>query len=312
MKPITISTAELERLLGAASPDAALVFLYMRSSGCTDSEQAAHALHMSDTRVVQSKDLLTQLGLLSQSVLPALEKESPAYTEQDVTGFLKRDNAFRLLVGEAQTRLGRVQSTESLKILLAIYDYLGLPTEVIGLLIGYCISRAQARGNTNPPTMRTIEREAAVWARQGITTVALASAYMQKQNGQLTRFGRFRKILGLTGKLSTAEERYLFSWVEMGFSEDAIELAYERTRLSTGTLKWSYMNKILQDWHAQGLHTAELARTEIRPAAAGTGRQNTGRRNVGTGRESAWQKQPGQYEREAVEQLKQWDRLEEK
>jgi len=36
-----------------------------------------------------------------------------------------------------------------------------------------------------------------------------------------------------------------------------ISMAYERTCLNTGGLNWAYMNKILQRWQDQGLHTAE-------------------------------------------------------
>ena len=59
------------------------------------------------------------------------------------------------LVGEAQRRLGRVLSTEELKILLSLHDYLGLPTEVIGILITYCIQRSRARGLVRAPSLRT-------------------------------------------------------------------------------------------------------------------------------------------------------------
>ena len=40
-----------------------------------------------------------------------------------------------------------------------------------------------------------------------------------------------------------------------------IAMAYERTCLNTGGLNWAYMNKILQRWHSQGLHTAEEIRS---------------------------------------------------
>ena len=43
--------------------------------------------------------------------------------------------------------------------------------------------------------------------------------------------------------------------------EDAIAIAYERTCLNTGGLNWAYMNKILQRWHSQGLHSAEEVRS---------------------------------------------------
>ena len=61
--------------------------------------------------------------------------------------------------------------------------------------------------------------------------------------------------------LTAAEERYAQSWLDMGFEEEALSIAYERTCLNTGGLNWNYMNRILTRWHEQGLHTAEAVRT---------------------------------------------------
>ena len=55
----------------------------------------------------------------------------------------------------------------------------------------------------------------------------------------------------------------------MGFEEEVISMAYERTCLNTGGLNWAYMNKILQRWHESGLHTAEAVRTGDRKPGAG-------------------------------------------
>ena len=54
--------------------------------------------------------------------------------------------------------------------------------------------------------------------------------------------------------------KYAKSWLEMGFSEEAIAMAYDRTCLNTGGMNWAYMNKILQRWHASGLHTADAVK----------------------------------------------------
>ena len=53
------------------------------------------------------------------------------------------------------------------------------------------------------------------------------------------------------------EKRYLKQWLEMGFEEEAIGLAYERSCLHTGGLSWPYVNRILTSWHEQGLHTLQ-------------------------------------------------------
>ena len=60
--------------------------------------------------------------------------------------------------------------------------------------------------------------------------------------------------------LTQAEEKYALSWLDMGFEDAVIAMAYERTCLNTGGLNWAYMNKILQRWHSAGLHTPDAVR----------------------------------------------------
>ena len=59
----------------------------------------------------------------------------------------------------------------------------------------------------------------------------------------------------------------------MGFADDAITMAYERTCLNTGGLSWAYMNKILQRWHEAGFHTAADIRAGDRKNTTGGERQ---------------------------------------
>ena len=79
---------------------------------------------------------------------------------------------------------------------------------------------------------------------------------------------RLKRILQIRGRnLTAGEERYAAGWLDMGFADEAIASAYEKTCLNTGGLNWAYMNKILQRWHEAGLHTAdEIKRGDRKPA----------------------------------------------
>ena len=89
-----------------------------------------------------------------------------------------------------------------------------------------------------------------------------AAAFISTQNIRASRLYRLMELLQIRGRsLTPAEERYAQSWLDMGFSEEVITMAYERTCLNTGGLNWAYMNKILQRWHEQNLHTAESVRS---------------------------------------------------
>jgi DnaD/phage-associated family protein len=289
---LSIPQSDLRKLLGAASPDAALLYLFLLAGGTLDA--AGRELRMDATRLETAAAALRQMGLLPERSGSVMRPdEPPRYTQADVERNLS-DGGFSPLVGEVQRRLGRVLSTEELRTLLGIYDYLRLPPEVISILITYCISRAKARGVSRSPSLRTIEKEAYRWADAGIDTLEAAAAYMQAALERQSRIGRLRRVLQLDNRALTApEERYLSSWLDMGFGEAEVQLAYEKTCLNTGGLKWPYLNSILRSWCEQGLLTVEQIRAgDHAPTAP---------RRTGRGRDANGT--PGDYEREALQQL---------
>ena len=260
IETVTIQGSDVRRLLGAANADAALLYIYLKSGNAP--ENAGPALNMSASRVSCAMATLRQLGLGAEEkqTMPMVG-ERPVYSERDVLDAAGRDNEFESLRGEVQRLLGRNLNVEEMKILLGFIRYLGLPVDVISLLVCYCKDKTRQRGSLRNPSLRTIEKEAYHWAEQGIDTMEAAAAYIQSQNVRNSRLNRLMNLLQIRGRsLTAAEERFAASWLEMGFEEDAIAMAYERTCLNTGGLNWNYMNKILQRWHEAGLHSAEAVK----------------------------------------------------
>ena len=257
---LKISQSDVRKLLSAASPDAALLYIYVNSGNRP--EGAENDLNLSGARLSCAAATLRPLGLCPEArpshIAPG---ERPSYSDHDVLEAMDSDTSFRGLYGEVQRLLGRSLNTEELKILLGFVRYLGLPADVISVLVCYCKERARQRGSLRNPSLRTIEKEAYAWAERGIDTVEEAAAFIQAQNVRNSRLYKLMNILQIRGRsLTAAEERYAQSWLDMGFEDACISMAYERTCLNTGGLNWAYMNKILQRWHEQGFHTAEDVR----------------------------------------------------
>lgn len=257
---ITIEQGDVRKLLSAANPDTSLLYIYLKSGN--DPAGAAEDLHMSQARLTCASATLRQLGLWQeQQKVHMFSGERPTYSEQDVVLAMGDDNAFRLLSGEVQRLLGRPMNTEELKILLGFVRYLGLPTDVISVLVCYCKDRARQRGSLRNPSLRTIEKEAYAWAEQGIDTMEEAAAFIQTQNVRHSRMAGLLRVLQIRGRnLTAAEERYAQQWIDMGFDDDAVSIAYERTCLNTGGLNWSYMHKILSRWHEAGFRSGAQVR----------------------------------------------------
>ena len=256
-----LDSLSVQKLLSAGNGDAALLYLYIQSGN--DPAKAQETLRFTASRHQCAAATLRQLGLWEEEKIRFIPTgERPAYSEDDVTSAINKDREFVLLRGEIEQLLGRTLNTEELKIILGFVRYLGLPAEVIYVLVCYCKDRARQRGSLRNPSLRSIEKEAYAWAEQGIDTMESAAAFIQTQNQRRSRQREIMDILQIRGReLTAAESKYAQSWVEMGFENDAIAMAYERTCLNTGGLNWTYMNKIMNRWNESRLYTVDQIRS---------------------------------------------------
>ena len=154
---ILIPERDWRKLLAAASGDGSLLYLFLRAGGTP--EQAESALRFTKARMECAVASLKQLGLWPETPKVLRPAQPPVYTEADLIR-AEQQTDFPQLLGEAQRRLGKVLSTEEAKVLLSIYDYLGMPAEVVSILLSYCIQRTRARGSLRNPSIHAIEREA--------------------------------------------------------------------------------------------------------------------------------------------------------
>lgn len=266
---LSIPISDIEKLLAEPMGDAALLYLYMlKSDGVLQLQQAASVLSLSQGDVTKALSHLQRLGLVAPQPSPisaeptqklAPAPELPEYSAEDVTQRSLEDPGFQAVVSETQRIFGRMLSSAELRSLFAIFDYLRLPPEVMLMLIHHCAQVANERhGDGRLPSMRSIEKEAYLWSDQEILTLERAEEYLQKQKEKSSQLSQIKDVLQLRSRdLIPSERKYIYSWMDMGFSDEAIAIAYERTILRTGKLAWAYMDKILRSWHQKGLHTLE-------------------------------------------------------
>lgn len=271
-----------EALIAAHDGDVALLYIYLCCRGGEDLERAARELCRTMGEISAAWEKLQRMGLLPgerafqdrpvPAPKPAPAEELPEYETEDLVRRSREDAGFSAIVTEAQKVLGHVLSSSDLKRLFGIYDYLALPPEVILMLLNHCVSISQGRR----PSMRFIEKEAYVWANREIMSLEQAEEYIRSSRRRREDMGRIKESLGIRGReLTATEQKYISSWLDMGFGEECISIAYDRTVTNTGALKWNYMNKILLSWHEKGIHNAaQLEEKEGRRKTAPT-RTNT-------------------------------------
>ena len=287
-----ISQASADRLIAAHDGDVALLYIYLQRTG-GDLDGAARELCRTMGEIEAAHEKLLRMGLIGsvpvpshvvskeppceeprqESKLPPAE-ELPEYRAEDIARRSEEDDAFAAIVAEAQKVLGHVLSSSDLKRLFGIYDYLALPPEVVLELLNYCVSISSGPNGEGRRrlSMNLVEKEAFAWVHMEIFTLEQAEEYIQKSQLRRSDIGRISEALGIYGRtLAPSERRFINAWLDMGFSPEMIELAYDRTITNTGKLNWGYMNKILKTWHEKQLHTpAEIEANDPRrkPASA--------------------------------------------
>lgn len=264
-----IGAGALDRLIAAHDGDVALLYLYWLRCGTLDPEQAAAALCRTRREIGEAEEKLRRMGLLDEEAQAASPQtshdplyppeEPPVYTAEDLTRRSREDETFSAILSEAVRVMGRNLSSNDMKVLFGVYDHLGLPPEVIFMLLSYCAEQYRERyGESRRPSARAIEKLAYDWARQEIMTIEQAESVIAAQKERRGELGEVKALLNIYGReLTATEEKYISSWLDLGFHRDAIAIAYDRTLTQTGALKWPYMNKIFLSWHEKGLHTVK-------------------------------------------------------
>ena len=142
---------------------------------------------------------------------------------------------------------------------------------VILMAVEYAVSQGKT-------SIRYIAGIGKQWCEKEIDTLEKALEYIDEMNSCDKLWEKFCELTGNKNPKPTATQRkFLAAWSgEMGFSMDVIFLAYEEMADHTEKFSMQYMNKVLLNWHKEGLKTcddiekAKQARLATKSEAKGT------------------------------------------
>ena len=263
---IVLPAQQADRLIGRGDGDAALLYLcLLRADRGVTAQELQRKLKWSQLRLHAAETALQELGLIDrppEQKPPEPAQERPVYTADDLTDLLTGDAGFRMLVPQTEEKLGKRLKTADLQILAGLYDDLGLPADVIYLLVCHCVARSEERyGPGRRPTLRQIEKEGYHWAQRGLFEQESASRYLRDWNVRRSAMSRYMQVLGLGDRRPVeSEECYITDWMDKGFPPETVALAYDKTVFYKKELNWRYLNGILRRWHENGWHTEEEVR----------------------------------------------------
>lgn len=282
---LSLPVADADRLLTCSNLQCLKLYLYLLRAGrSVPLQRISEDLGIPTHEVTQAAKELKSMGLLGVAGkgTPTPEQAIPEYGKSYLAARSREDKLFVALQTEAANVLGHTLSAQELNTLFGIYDYLGMPGEVIMMLFSACAEDVRERyGPGRTPTMRQIEKQAYIWANREIMTFEQAEEYLTAQRNRKDKLQEVKRALGIWDrKLSDTETRYMTDWLDKGFDTEAISLAFDRTVTQIGSMKMAYMNKIILNWHEKGLHTlSEImagdekpqSKTSAKPAPAAAG-----------------------------------------
>ena len=255
----------------------ALVFVFANAGSPLDAASVAAGTGLSETDADDALRYWAQRGYLAdpekqlaapqpaaasaregtaqknEKELVSVKPSKPSY--ETICRRINEDGGVRELFGEAQLKLGRTIGTADQASLLLLYDYYGLPAEVILTVCEY------ARIHKKERNMGYIYTVGADWSKRGIVTLEAADDELKRLESVNTNWTAFAKAAGLKSAFPTpAQQKYLGAWLQdWGFSMEMILLAYEEMLKNTGKVSFPYLDKILASWKSAGVDTPEKA-----------------------------------------------------
>ncbi len=160
----------------------------------------------------------------------------------------------------AEKVFGRLLNHMEQRSIIWIHSYLGMRSEVLLLLLGYCVS-------IDKVSMSYAESIAISWLEHDITTLGQAEAEIKRLTAEHSYLSQIRKMFEMQHSPTTQQKKYIESWRTAGYSMELIRYAYEITLESISKLNFKYINTILEKWAAQGISDPEQAQ-RLRKASA--------------------------------------------
>lgn len=151
------------------------------------------------------------------------------------------------LFNEAQVKLGKTIGYDGQCTLLLLHDHYGLPAEVIFMMLDYCVSV----GKTNYSYIEAVGKD---WGTREIDTLDKAAEQISVLRETNSLWKDLASYAGISNPRPTIKQtEYLRKWsCELKYKPDIIILAYEEMANYTTKLSFSYMDKILCNWHKKG------------------------------------------------------------
>lgn len=237
--PANIIPEDIAEKLSISIPDVTDALNYWVDSGVLTNTDISATKNEGSSEKTEPKRMVAK---------PQIEKPS----REDVTKRGAESPEIAFLFREAQLKFGRfLRPTES-STLLWLHDDEGFSVPLILILLSFAV-------NEGKPTTGFIERTAINWIKNGVDTVEAAEQAIAVHNAKKSAWNKVMSAFGIDKRMPSSKEAdYAYKWInEYGFDGTILHLAYEACVDSAGKFSMQYINKILENWHKNGVKTPD-------------------------------------------------------
>lgn len=255
---------------------------YGCNTSCTEepgtsanAEAAAHTASADAPKKCAQKD--TQ-AVLKKHRLP----ERTAYSRNQLA-LLSESESVQEILFVTERYLGHPLNNTEIQMILYWLDKLKFSPNLVEYLIEQCVAK-------NHMSIRYMDKIALSWAEAGIRTLTDAKQASQLHDGSVYAV---QKAFGISNRtLAQAELKFVQKWSEeLGFADEVIALACEKTILRIHQISFDYADSILQNWKQHNVRTvndvrlldAQYQEAKAKKASAGKAAMRTAKGTAATG-----------------------------
>lgn len=245
------SADEVALALDIPSARAEFVFEYWASRGEFIADDSGYRINSEEP----TEEKVEKKRETKQKSVQRMRGTRPSYSQDEINAVATANKQISGLFYQAETILDKVLTASEMEMFFSFNDWLGLPVEVILMLLAY----AHKKGKTSK---RYLETVAIDWAERGIVTFEAAEEHVSMLEAADSAERQIRSVLGIYDRAMTqTEKKYIKKWIEEFESPiELITLAYDKTVAKTGKLAPGYMNSMLEDWYNKSITTVDEVR----------------------------------------------------
>ncbi len=240
-----------------------LLYLYAREEA--DNVELAQQLGITPSEAETAMSFWRGAGLLEEDdsapkkAVPPSTSLFKSYDSQTIASYRDNDASFRSCCDLVAETFGTaVLNKNELSSLLYLYNYVGLPGEVISGVAAYC----KGRGKTS---MQYLMKTAlSMYENEGVDTYEKFETYMALLEKRNSDISALRSMMGFGEReLSKKEKDFFTRWLTTwGLSLELIRHAYETMVDNIHKVNLGYMDKVLERWYDSGFATVEDVQTK--------------------------------------------------